>query len=205
MFSETATYWISHYGYAGLFTLLTLGIVGLPVPDETLLVFSGYLISKGDLSPVPTYLIAFAGSVCGVTLSYLIGRSGGFYLVIRYGRFLRLTPERIDSVRKWFERIGKWILFIGYFFVGVRHLSALVAGSARLEWRTFALFAYPGALVWSVTFVSLGRWLGHHWHDVALQIHRHLLTVTVLTVAALLIYAVIRKKFFAAHHDNKKV
>jgi membrane protein DedA with SNARE-associated domain len=57
MFSQAISYWIAHYGYAGLFTLLLLGIVGLPVPDETLLVYAGYLIGKGELAAVPAGLL----------------------------------------------------------------------------------------------------------------------------------------------------
>jgi membrane protein DedA with SNARE-associated domain len=142
MVTQAISYWISHYGYAGLFTLLTLGIVGLPVPDETLLVYAGYLISKGELSAVPTYLIAFGGSACGITISYLIGRSGGHFLIVKYGGYLNMGPEKFEKVHRWYLRIGKWFLMLGYFLIGIRHLTAFVAGSSKLEWRTFALFAY---------------------------------------------------------------
>src|SRR6266498_4731136 len=66
--------WVSVYGAPALFVLLMLGIVGLPIPDETLLVFSGYLIYRGTLHPATTWIFAFAGSACGITLSYTIGR-----------------------------------------------------------------------------------------------------------------------------------
>jgi len=56
--------WISTYGYAAIFVLLLLGIVGLPVPDETMLVFSGYLVFKGTLHPIPAFFTALAGSWC---------------------------------------------------------------------------------------------------------------------------------------------
>ena len=65
---ESLLDWISHYGYAGLFVLLVLGIVGLPVPDETLLVFSGYLISQAKLHPALTWL-AGVGAACAASPS----------------------------------------------------------------------------------------------------------------------------------------
>ncbi len=68
---------IIDYGYPGLFVLLMLGIVGLPVPDETLLAFAGYLVFQGKLSPVPTLLASFLGSACGISLSYFLGASPG--------------------------------------------------------------------------------------------------------------------------------
>ena len=82
---ELILHWISEYGYFGLFSLLVLGIVGLPVPDETLLTFAGYLIFRGQLRLVPTMLAAFLGSACGITLSYTLGRLTGYFLIEKYG------------------------------------------------------------------------------------------------------------------------
>src|SRR6185437_2683024 len=113
--------WISHYGYAGLFALLMLGIVGLPVPDETLLVFCGYLIWKGNFHLFPAFLAGLGGSVCGISISYLLGRTCGHLVISRYGRFIGLTQGRVDLVHRWFDRLGTWVLAIGYFIPGVRH------------------------------------------------------------------------------------
>jgi membrane protein DedA with SNARE-associated domain len=172
--------WISHYGYAGLFVLLVLGIVGLPVPDETLLVFSGYLISKGTLHPAWTFLSGLSGSMSGISVSYLIGRGFGHRFVERYGRYVHLTPERIDSVNHWFHRIGHWLLTIGYFIPGVRHFTAFVAGMSRLEYRTFAAFAYPGAAVWVGSFLTLGYFLGENWQTTFARLHHYLVAITIV-------------------------
>src|SRR3989442_15546926 len=65
---DTVLGWVTHYGSVSLFFLMMLGIIGLPIPDETLLVFSGYLIFKGTLEPVFTFSMAFLGSVTGITV-----------------------------------------------------------------------------------------------------------------------------------------
>src|SRR5262249_10845952 len=57
--------WVSQFGYPALFSLLMLGIVGLPIPDETLLTFAGYLVFKNELNLIPTLATAFLGSSCG--------------------------------------------------------------------------------------------------------------------------------------------
>ena len=67
---DAITTWIMQYGCLAIFCLLMLGIVGLPVPDEVLLTFVGYLIFEHILNPVPAALAAFLGSICGITLSY---------------------------------------------------------------------------------------------------------------------------------------
>jgi hypothetical protein len=85
--------WIPEYGYPALFLLLMLGIVGLPIPDETLLTFSGYLIFKNQLLWMPTMATAFFGSICGITISYLIGRRLGLFVVRTVGHRLRVAER----------------------------------------------------------------------------------------------------------------
>jgi len=172
---EAVFRWVSNYGYAGLFSLLILGIVGLPVPDETLLVFSGYLIFKGRLHPLWAFLAAFAGSSCGISISYLIGRTLGYHAVLRYGKYVHITPERLDRAHGWFQRVGDWLLFIGYFIPGVRHVTALVAGTSELEYKKFASFAYCGAAVWVAVFLSVGYFVGENWQTALATVHRYLL------------------------------
>jgi len=191
---ESLSQWISQYGYTGLFVLLVLGIVGLPVPDETLLVFSGYLISKGQWHPVLAFGSAFAGSVCGISVSYVLGRTLGHAAVERYGRFIHLTPAKIERVHQWFKRFGNWLLSVGYFIPGVRHFTALVAGMSGLEFRIFAPFAYFGAAVWVAFFLSLGYWFGENWKSIIVVTHRYTVPVILLFCVALAILWLLRSR-----------
>ena len=111
-------HWLSQFGYIGLFAALVFGIAGLPIPDETLLVFFGYLVSRGKMHPALTWLTALAGSMGGISLSYTIGRVVGYRFVHRYGRYVHLTDERLRQIQQWFDRIGHWLLTIGYFLPG---------------------------------------------------------------------------------------
>lgn len=192
---EIISEWITHYGYFGLFSLLMLGIVGLPVPDETLLTFAGYLVFKGQLALPATLISAFLGSACGITLSYGLGRSLGFYLIHRYGRYVFITPERLDAVHRWFLLRGKWSLPIGYFIPGVRHLTAYVAGTSRLEIATFAAYAYTGALVWSSGFILLGYFLGDQWDNVLIKLQDNIVVGTIVVILILVIVWILKKKF----------
>jgi membrane protein DedA with SNARE-associated domain len=186
--------WISQYGYPVLFAGLMLGIAGLPIPDETLLVFCGYLIATGRLQVHLTGLTAFSGSVAGISLSYLLGRTAGLTLINRYGRYLHVTPEHLNRVHSWFGRIGNWLLTFGYFIPGVRHFTALVAGMSKLEFWTFAIFAYAGAALWVTTFLSLGYVVGANWPTVMEILHRYTLLATgVLVVLVVVGYFVIAR------------
>ena len=155
--------WIASYGYPAIFILLVTGIVGLPVPDETLLTLTGYLIFSGTLRLAPSCVSALLGTMSGVTISYIIGRIGGGRFLHRFGARLHIRPESVDRVHGWFKRWGHWSLTIGYFVPGVRHVIAIVAGSTGLEYRTFALFAYSGSVVWVGVFITAGYYLGERW------------------------------------------
>lgn len=189
---ETLTHWVTSYGYFGIFSLLMFGIFGLPVPDETLLLFSGYLVFSGRLQFIPTAVAALLGSMCGMTLSFVLGHTAGMRLVDRFGRFIHLTHDRVNLVHEWFERFGKWTLTFGYFVPGVRHFTAFVAGTSCLETKRFAAFAYPGALIWSLTFISLGYFLGGKWEQASAAFHRYVLIAAGVLVVMILIYLAFR-------------
>ncbi len=172
--------WISHHGYPAIFCLLVLGIVGLPVPDETLLTFTGYMIYAGHFKPVPAYLSVLAGTICGISLSYYLGRTFGLALIHRFGKYMHLTEERLAKAHGFFERVGHWSLTFGYFVPGVRHLTAYAAGVSSTAPHTFAAFAYLGAFLWSGTFILLGYFLGDRWEAVSARIHHHLVIVAVI-------------------------
>ena len=185
--------WISQYGYGAIFSMLVLGIVGLPIPDETIMVFCGYLISRGNLSWAPALACAIAGSWCGITLSYVIGRTAGLGVVHRWGRYFHLNEERLALVNAWFARIGHWALFIGYYIAGVRHFTAIVAGISRVRFRTFAAYAWPGGAVWVSIFLSLGYFLGERWQEIAEAVHRWLLWFSLALGAIVLVWWLTRR------------
>jgi membrane protein DedA with SNARE-associated domain len=182
--------WVTTYGYFAIFGLLVFGIVGIPVPDEFLLTGCGFLIYRGDLSPFPTFLSALGGSMCGITCSYVIGRTLGWKILhSRAGRLLHISDDYIHRVHDWFNKIGHWALLIGYFVPGVRHFTALVAGSSKLEYHGFALFAYLGAVLWVSTFLFLGYHFGSRWEQILHLVEHNLKFASVVGAALLLIYA----------------
>jgi len=190
---DQVLHWVSVYGYGAIFVCLILGIVGLPLPDEWLLVLTGYLIWRGRFHPLWGVLVAFLGSACGISVSYLIGRTLGIGFVHRFGRWVHVSEDQIARVHDWFRRVGHWALFFGYFVPGVRHFTALVAGTSKLEFRSFAAYAWPGGLLWVLTFVSAGYFLGEQWQRVFETIDRNLRVVTGIGAILLLGYLAYRR------------
>ena len=190
---EQIAVWISQYGYLAIFGLLVFGIAGLPVPDETLLVFTGYLVFKGRLSLPLALGSAMAGSFCGITLSYTLGRTFGIALIHRYGRYVRITEKHVAKAHAWFERAGHWSLTFGYFIPGVRHFTAYAAGMSCLEAPQFALFAYSGGAVWVTLFIGLGYFLGERWQAVQKQVDHYMVGASVAAGVLIVGYLVWRK------------
>ena len=185
--------WITQYGYLAIFVFLIFGIVGLPIPDETLLTFTGYLIYRRELSMPLAFAAAVAGSASGMTISYALGRSFGLALLHRFGKHVHLTPERLARAHAWFERIGHWALTVGYFIPGVRHLTAYAAGMTEVAPHQFALFAYSGTVLWVTAFLSLGYFLGERWKVVELHVERYLVGLSIALAVLLGGYWIWRK------------
>lgn len=163
---DTFSLWLVDYGSFALFGLLVLGIIVLPIPEETLMVIAGILMFKGTLQISPTIIAACSGSILGITVSYFLGKTVGNYFLLNYGKWIGIKEKHIELVHDWFAKYGKWTLFVGYFIPGVRHLTGFSAGTSKLEYKDFALFAYTGAVIWVSTFLSIGYFFGNYWIDI---------------------------------------
>jgi membrane protein DedA with SNARE-associated domain len=187
--------WVAAHGYGALFLLMALGVVGLPIPDETILVFAGYLIGRGTLHPAGAFFAALAGAWTGISGSYLLGRTLGVGVVHRYGKYIHFTEARLANVHRWFDRIGHWMLVVGYYIAGVRHFTAVVAGMSKLEFPTFMAYAWTGGALWVATFLTLGYFLGENWRQVAELVHEYVLVGSaVIIVAGMVGYFVWKKR-----------
>ena len=113
-------------------------------------------------------------------------------MIHRFGKYLHITETRLHTVQAWFDRVGHWALFIGYYIAGVRHFTAIVAGTSKLKFTHFMAFAWTGGLVWVATFLTLGYFLGENWHRVAEIIHQDLLYVSLAVLFVAVAYYLIR-------------
>ena len=164
--------WIAQYGYPAIFCLLMFGIVGLPVPDETLLTFTGYLVFMG-IFQAPARI---SGGLAGQHLRHHHQLYAGPHFRAGADPSLRQVPAHHRRARAkahaWFERVGHWGLTFGYFVPGRPASHRLCRGHERsVEPHQFALFAYSGACpVGHHICFGLGYFLGERWQAVSAQI-----------------------------------
>ncbi len=173
--------WISRYGLQFIFGAQVLGIVGLPMPDELMLTMAGTLVRAGRLPLLGTLVAAQGGALVGITVSYLAGRYIGLAAL---RKIVHIPDDLLRRVEHWFHRAGGWLLTFGYFIPGVRHVTAIAAGSSGLGYGTFAAFAYPGGILWSSFFVTAGYVLGERWRPAFAAIVRNVrLSIVVAALA----------------------
>ncbi|MBS0637543.1 MAG: DedA family protein, partial [Verrucomicrobia bacterium] len=184
--------WIEHYGVFALFGLLALGIIALPIPDESLMVVAGVLMFEGSLAIPHTLLACYLGTMTGITVSYFLGRTLGKYVIHRFGGWVGITPEMLKNSYTWFRHYGTWTLLFGYFIPGIRHLTGIIAGSIALEYPLFALFAYIGAILWASTFMALGYFFGNYWLSVLEWVEIYIDEIMIAAILALVGYLIYR-------------
>jgi membrane protein DedA with SNARE-associated domain len=190
--------YLTQYGYIALFILLALGILGVPVPDETLIAAFGGMVAQGHFHFASALVVTFTGSMTGMMISYTIGRKVGKPLLDRYGKWVRLTPNRLKSAEAWFNRYGSWSIIFGYFVPGLRHLSAYMAGISKLPLGRYLIYAASGALVFCTTFLLIGHAVGYHWNKIAMIMERSTFKVgtffTIMIVLILVVSGVVWRK-----------
>lgn len=184
--------WLINHGSLVIFIMLSLGILALPIPEETLMVLAGVLMHKEKLAILPTILCAYGGTIAGITMSYILGRTLGSFLLHKYGRWVGITLARLEKAHSWFQRFGGWLLTFGYFIPGVRHLTGLSAGSSEMNYKDFALYAYFGAILWASFFLSFGYFAGNFFFDIVAHLENFdLLLMAIAVVGFIVIVAIV--------------
>ena len=155
--------YFTHYGYWVVFFGVMLENAGIPVPGETILLAAGFFASQGHFHLWEVMAIAACGAVLGDNAGYLIGRKVGRSTIERYGRYAGLNHKRIAHMERYFENHGDKTILVARFITGLRVFAALLAGSAKMRWRTFVVFNMLGALLWSFAITLAGFFFGRSW------------------------------------------
>jgi membrane protein DedA with SNARE-associated domain len=156
------------YGLIVVAGVIGLESVGLPFPGESVLILAAILAgTKHDLNIIEVVLTATGAAVAGQMIGYVIGREFGYWLLLRYGPYLRITESRIKLGEYLFLRHGGKIVFIARFVPLLRALAGILAGANRMPWRQFMLANVVGAAVWASFFGFAAYMLGRQVEKVA--------------------------------------
>ncbi len=179
----------NNYGYAVLLIALILELIAFPLPGEVLMTYCGYVIYEGKMSLIISIIIATSGVCIGATLSYFIGRILGESFFKKHGHYVHMDKNRLDKISIWFEKYGKKLLVVAYFIPGIRHFAGYFSGISEMSYKKFSVNAYIGALIWTTTFISLGKFLGLNWHAYHGILKKYLLIgILIFIIIAISIY-----------------
>jgi membrane protein DedA with SNARE-associated domain len=157
---------LNNYGYLAVAGLVLVEDFGVPVPGETTLILAAVYAGAGRLSIWLVGLIGFGAAVLGDNIGFAIGHFGGRRLVERWGRYIFLTPERLNRATEFFERHGGKIVSIARFIEGLRQANGIIAGITGMHWAKFLAFNALGAALWVGVWASVGYFSGNHINSI---------------------------------------
>jgi membrane protein DedA with SNARE-associated domain len=161
VFGAVAPY-LESYGYFAVALFVLLENVGVPMPGEATLVTAALFTVSGRLDLSVLVLVAFSAAVVGDNLGYAVGRFGGRPVVVRFGRRVGVTHDRLDRVEGFFGRHGGKVVVAARFLPLLRHLNGVCAGVSQMSWRRFLGANATGAGIWVVIWTTVGVQAGGH-------------------------------------------
>lgn len=192
--------WVRDWGYLGVLLLMAMESSILPVPSELVIPPAAYWASKGEhgMSLAGVVLVGTLGSYVGATVMYWVSRALGRPLVLRYGRFVRITPEKLERAERFLERYEKGGVFFARLLPVVRHLIGIPAGIVRMRLLPYSVWTIVGSAAWCTVLA----WFGQQVLDEELlkdpeamsrAIKSHMFGIVVgIVVLALLYFAMLR-------------
>ena len=196
---------LEHYGLWAILLLVLLEDFGIPVPGETVLIAGAIFAGSGQLNIVAVGVTGFIAAVLGDNIGYGIGRFGGRALVERWGKYVFITPERLDKAEAFFKRHGGKIITIARFIEGLRQANGIIAGITDMRWPRFLAFNALGAALWVGTWVSLGYLAGSHIGPIYHYIIEYFLYVLIalaVILAGYIAWHVLRRRRRATRGDS---
>lgn len=188
---------IEDFPYLGLFALLILGTLGLPFPEDGILLLSGILTAHNVIRPFPTFLVVYLGLLSTDFLLYSFGKKYGRRLV-EHKKFQKIvTHERLTKLEGKFKKWGALVVFFGRHLLGVRAQIFLVAGVMRMSWKKFLIVDGTSALLTITLWGGLGYVGGNSLQalkkDVA-NIEQIVMVILAILIGSTLLFRYLKKK-----------
>src|SRR5258708_10961697 len=159
--TEDLTHLLNTYGYLAVLVFVAIESTGIPFPGETMLLVAA--IYAGTTHRLTIYWViaaAATGAIVGDNLGFWIGREGGYRLLRRYGRYIRLDERKLKLGLYLFRRHGGKVVFFGRFVAVLRAWAAFLAGTNRMPWPRFLFFNATGGILWATVYGLAGYVLG---------------------------------------------
>jgi membrane protein DedA with SNARE-associated domain len=187
--SSTLDHLLSTYGYAAVFAFIAIESLGIPFPGETMLITAGiYTGTTHHLEIALVIAAAAAGAIIGDNIGYGIGHWGGYRLLLRYGKYVRVDAGKLKLGRYIFVRHGAKVVFFGRFVSILRTYAAFLAGTNRMHWKRFLFFNATGGIVWALIYGLASYFLGKTIDKLSTPVDIALAVVGALAIVAFVVF-----------------
>jgi membrane protein DedA with SNARE-associated domain len=153
---ETWFHWVLTGGYVGIIVLMAMESSIFPVPSEIVIPPAAFLAAQGKLSFTGVVLAGVLGSYLGSAITYWASRLIGRPLIVKYGRFVLVTPKKLEQAEQWLARYEAGGVFFARLLPVVRHLISIPAGIVRMNFGLFSLVTIAGSALWCWILAYLG-------------------------------------------------
>ncbi len=183
---------LSTYGYWAVLVFVAIESTGIPFPGETMLLAAAiYAGTSHHLQIAFVVAAAAAGAILGDNVGFWVGREGGYRLLRRYGRYIRLDERKLKLGQYLFQKHGGKVVFFGRFVAVLRAWAAFLAGVNRMRWPRFLAFNAAGGILWATIYGLGGYALGNNVHKLTGPVGIATVVVAVVVIVAGLV--VLRK------------
>jgi membrane protein DedA with SNARE-associated domain len=180
--------YLSTWGYLGVFIFIFLGNLGIPVPEETVLLVAGFLAGRNDLDLRTLYAVGIVSAVSGDCCGFLFGRTGGQRLFERLAQRFKFIRHRYDRLQVFFKAHGSKAVFMARFIAGARFMAGPMAGAAGMSFWRFLGWNLLGAVIWCSLVITVGYLVGDELERISHMMHRasHWMALAAFLVLALI-------------------
>lgn len=161
--------YIKEYGYVALYLILWIGFFGVPVPNEMIVMTSGLIANKSVLHPVFTFIVTYFGVISSLTTLYCLGRFGNRLANTKK----KIHLKKLQNAKDMIEKHGAFSLCISYYFPTARHLIPLILGTNKFPFKTFALYSYSNAFLWTLLFYFIGYEFGVYINVIGSAVYQY--------------------------------
>ena len=182
-------------GYGGIVVAMAIESCCIPLPSELIMPLAGFLAFQQRFNLIDAALAGAVGCVVGSVIAYSIGARGGRPLLLRYGRYVLISPHDADRADAFFAHYGAPAIFATRLMPIVRTFISLPAGIARMNLGTFVMYTFLGSLPWCLALAFAGYLLGAHWQDAGSLLRKYdlLIAVALVVLLALFVYRHVRR------------
>jgi membrane protein DedA with SNARE-associated domain len=179
---------IGAMGYPGIVLLMAMESSIIPVPSELVMPPAGYLAYQGKMNAGLAILCGTLGSLIGAYANYFASHYLGRPLIIKYGKYVLIPPEKFEKVERFFLQHGEISTFIGRLLPVVRHLISIPAGLSGMNHVKFSLYTLLGAGIWCTILTWIGYIIGENQKLIMQYSHKALVWVVLFSAVLIFVY-----------------